>query len=48
MSRVVSVGDELGRGTTSDLMLSHFAGHSQCQGDLILFITGTDSAQQSL
>ena len=45
---VVSVGDALGRGTTSDLMLSRFTGHSQCKYDLIPFITGVGSTLQHL
>ena len=45
---VVSVGDALGRGVTSDLMSSCLAGHSWCKGDLTLFITGAGSSQQTL
>ena len=45
---VVSVGDALGRGTTSDLMSSCFAGCSWCKCDLILFITGVGSAWRYL
>ena len=45
---VVSVGDALGRGATGDLMLSCLTGRFQCKCDLILFITGADSAWQHL
>ena len=37
-----------GEDVSGDLMSSCLAGHFQCKGDLILFITGAGSAQQHL